>query len=100
MNAKITLAKLARMARAHPDATWELQEEAIRTEMALSALMDAAEAGAVELLRAGKLAVARDLLSAIVACKESTVSVSGLIKGNADLVPAKHTHLGTAEDRL
>lgn len=93
MNAVTTFAKLARMAGKHPEATWELQEEAIHAEVALRNLIAAAEEGAVELIRAGRPAAGNAVLAAVAQFKDVPASTDGILKGNADLVPAKHATL-------
>lgn len=92
--AKDTFAILARMAAAHKEFTWELQEDAIRATAALRDLISAAEEAACELIRVGKLKPGTALLAAISQFIGRAADTSGVIKGNADLVPATHATLG------
>ena len=100
MNALDTITRHAYMARRHPDYTPDMREEAIHADVALLALLAAAETGAVELIRAGKGKAGRELLAACAHFRTHDVGTAGILRGNADLVPAQHAYLTTMEDRL
>lgn len=99
MSAAATIARHAYMARAHRDWTPDMREDATQADAALRTLILAAEAGAAELAIAGRTETARTLLDAIRPFKEPQASTAGVLKGNADLVPAQHAHLSPG-DRL
>ena len=93
MNALNTITRHAYMARAHRDWTPDMREEAIHADAALLALIAAAEIGASELIRAGKPSAGNALLSAVSHFREPAASTDGVLKGNADLVPAQHAYI-------
>ena len=93
MSAAATIARHAYMARAHRDWTPDMREDATQADVALRTLLLAAEAGAADLAIAGRTETARTLLDAIRPFKEPQASTAGVLKGNADLVPAQHAYL-------
>jgi len=93
MNALNTITRHAYMARAHRDWAPDMREDAIHADVALLALIAAAEIGASELIRAGKPAAGNALLSAVSHFREPAASTNGVLKGNADLVPAQHAYI-------
>lgn len=93
MNALATIIRQAYMARKHPDYTPGMREDAIRADVALLALLAAAEIGAAELIRAGKGDAGRTLLAACSHFRTHDVETTGVLRGNADLVPAQHAYL-------
>ena len=93
MNALNTITRQAYMARKHPDYTPDMREDAIHADVALLALLAAAEIGASELIRAGRGDAGRSLLSACSHFRTHDVDTNGVLRGNADLVPARHAHL-------
>lgn len=93
MNAIETINRNAHLARKLPEHTHEMMLDSIHAGVALSALIAAAEIGASELIRAGKSAAGNALLSAVSHFREPAASTSGVLKGNADLVPAQHAYL-------
>lgn len=98
MSALATITKHDYMARRHPE---YVREDAIHADVALLALIAAAEIGAAELIRAGKGDAGRTLLAAASHFREPVANTRGVLKGNADLVPSQHTHLiARPEDRL
>lgn len=99
MNAAATIARHAYMARAHRDWTPDMREDATHADVALRTLILAAEIGAAELAIAGRTETARMMLDAILPFKEPQACTAGVLKGNADLVPAHHPYL-TPGDRL
>ena len=99
MSAAATIARHAYMARAHRDWTPDMREDATLADAALRTLILAAEIGAAELSIAGRTEAARTLLDAIRPFKEPQASTAGVLKGNADLVPAQHAYL-VSGDRL
>jgi len=99
MNAAATIARHAYMARAHRDWTPDMREDATHADAALRTLILAAEIGAAELAIAGRTETARTMLDAIHPFKEAQACTAGVLKGNADLVPAQHTYF-TPGDRL
>lgn len=101
MNALNTITRQAYMARKHPDYTPDMREDAIHADVALLALLAAAEIGASELIRAGKGDAGRALLSACAHFRTHDVDTTGVLRGNADLVPAQHAYLAPQpEDKL
>ena len=96
MNALTTIAKNAYMARRHPDWKPGMQEDALLADVALRTLVVAAEIAAIELARANITETARNLMDAVAPFKDVPTDTTGVLKGNADLVPAQHTYL-TAE---
>lgn len=101
MNALATITKHMYLARKHPDYTPDAREDAIHADVALLALIAAAEIGAAELIRAGKGDAGRTLLAAASHFREPVADTRGVLKGNADLVPSQHVHLiAQPEDRL
>lgn len=99
MSAAATIARHAYMASAHRDWTPDMREDAIHADVALLALIASAEIGAAELIRAGKGDAGRTLLAAASHFRVSEVNTTGILRGNADLVPAQHTYF-TPGDRL
>lgn len=99
MNAAATIARHAYMARAHRDWTPDMREDATHADAALRTLILAAEIGAAELSIAGRTEIARTMLDAICPFKEPQASTAGVLKVNADLVPAQHAYL-VSGDRL
>lgn len=95
MNALDTIIRHAYMASRHPDYTPGMRKDAIYADVALLALLAAAEIGAVELFRAGKGDAGRKLLSACSHFCTHDVDTTGILRGNADLVPAQHAYLTT-----
>lgn len=93
MNAMATIARNAHLASKHPDFKWEQQEDSIHADVALRTLVAAAETGAAELIRAGRPNAGNALIAAAAHFREATVDTSGILKGNADLVPATHATL-------
>ena len=93
MNALNTITRQAYMARRHPDYTPGMREDAIHADVALLALIAAAEIGAAELIRAGKGDAGRALLAACTHFRTHDVDTTGVLRGNADLVPALHAYL-------
>lgn len=69
-------------------------------EERILSLIAAAETGAVELIRAGKGKAGRELLAACANFRTHDVGTAGILRGNADLVPAQHAYLADMEDRL
>ena len=101
MNALDTITSQAYMARKHPEYTPGMREDAIQANVALLALIDAAEIAASELIRAGKGDAGRTLLATVSHFRAPVADTRGVLRGNTDLVPAQHTYL-TAQpgDRL
>lgn len=93
MNAAATIARHAYMARAHRDWTPDMREDATHADAALRTLILAAEIGAAELAIAGHTETARMMLDAIRPFKEAQACTAGVLKRNADLVPAQRAHL-------
>lgn len=101
MSALATITRQAYMARKHPDYTPDMREDAIHADVALLALLAAAEIGAAELIRAGKGDAGRALLAACSHFRTHDVDSTGVLRGNADLVPAQHAYLTPQpEDKL
>lgn len=90
MSALATITKHDYMARRHPE---YVREDAIHADVALLALIAAAEIGAAELIRAGKGDAGRTLLAAVSHFKTPVADTSGILRGNVDLVPAQHAYL-------
>lgn len=93
MSALNTITRQAYMARKHPDYTPGMREDAIHADVALLALLAAAEIGAAELIRAGKGDAGRALLAACSHFRDVPADTTGVLRGNADLVPAQHAYL-------
>lgn len=89
MSALATITKHDYMARRHPE---YVREDAIHADVAPLALIAAAEIGATELIRAGQGDAGRTLLAACSHFRVSEVNTTGILRGNADLVPAQHTY--------
>lgn len=90
MSALATITKHDYMARRHPE---YVREDAIHADVALLALIAAAEIGAAELIRAGKGDAGRTLLAAVSHFRAPVADSRGILRGNADLVPAQHAYL-------
>lgn len=99
MSAMATFSRHAFMARRSPDWKPHMREDATQADAALRRLVGAAEDAAAELIRAGKPAAGHALLSAATEFRDVPVDTSGVLRGNADLVPAQHTYLQPG-DRL
>lgn len=93
MNALATITQHMYLARRAVGYTPDMREDAIHADVALLALIAAAEIGATELIRAGKGDAGRTLLSAVSHFREPVLNTSGVLKGNADLVQTQHAHL-------
>lgn len=101
MNALATITRHMYLARRAVGYTPDMREDAIHADVALLALIAAAEIGAAELIRAGKGDAGRTLLAAVRHFREPAADTRGVLKGNADLVQTQHTHLiAQPEDRL
>lgn len=96
MNALATIAKHDYMARRHPE---YVREDAIHADVALLALVTAAEMGASELIRAGRGDAGRTLLAAVSHFKTPIPDARGILMGNVDLVPAQHAYLTGPGDK-
>lgn len=94
MNAMTIIARQAYMARKSLDWTPDMHEDAIYADVALQALIAAAGIAATELVRAGRPNAANALFSAVNHFKEAEVATDGVLRGNADLVPAQHKTMG------
>lgn len=90
MSALATITKHDYMARRHPE---YVCEDAIHADVALLALIAAAEIGAAELIRAGKGDAGRTLMAACSHFREPLADTTGVLRGNVDLVPAQHAYL-------
>lgn len=101
MNALATITQHMYMTRRMLGYTANMREDAIHADVALLTLIAAAEIGAAELIRAGKGDAGRTLLAACSHFREPLADTTGVLRGNADLVPAQHAYLATQPgDRL
>lgn len=96
MNAMTIIARQAYMSRRHPEFTAEMREDWTYADVALQALIAAAVNAAAELAQASRPKAAVELLSAVNHFKHEDVCTDGVLRGNADLVPAEHKTMGVA----